>query len=154
MQSGPERRRRRAQALARDRTLQSLVADLVAARTDAGMSQAEVAARMFTTTSAVSRPGIATRRAARSSRGRCMSWTAGFSLKPQPNNDRGTAILVAASIHDACHYLRLFRNTSFGRRCGIVTSYEPNHNATSRAARRRSSTRTRRSAASSRSRRT
>lgn len=55
MQSGPERRRRCAQALARDRTLQSLVADLVAARTDAGMSQAEVAARMFTATSAVSR---------------------------------------------------------------------------------------------------
>ena len=61
-----------------------------------------------------------------------MSWTAGFSLKPRLNNDRGTAILVAASIHDACHYLRLFRNTSFGRRCGIVTSYEPNHNAISR----------------------
>lgn len=53
--SEPERRRRRAQALARDRTLQSLVADLVAACTDAGMSQADVAARMFTTTSAVSR---------------------------------------------------------------------------------------------------
>ena len=54
-QSASERRRRRAQALARDRTLQALVADLVAARTDAGMSQADVAARMFTTTSAVSR---------------------------------------------------------------------------------------------------
>lgn len=53
--SEPERRRRRAQALSRDSTLQSLVADLVAARTDAGMSQADVAARMSTTTSAVSR---------------------------------------------------------------------------------------------------
>jgi ribosome-binding protein aMBF1 (putative translation factor) len=53
--SEPERRRRRVQALVRDRTLQALVADLVAARTDAGMSQADVAARMFTTTSAVSR---------------------------------------------------------------------------------------------------
>lgn len=55
-----------------------------------------------------------------------------FSLKPRLNNDRGTAILVAASIYDACHYFRLFQNTSFGPYVGIVTSYEPNHNAISR----------------------
>ena len=55
-----------------------------------------------------------------------------FSLKPRLNNDRGTAILVASSIYDACHYVRLFQNTSFGRYCGVVTSYEPNHNAISR----------------------
>ena len=55
-----------------------------------------------------------------------------FSLKPRLNNDRGTAILVTASIYDACHYFRLFQNTTFGRYCGIVTSYEPNHNAISR----------------------
>lgn len=55
-----------------------------------------------------------------------------FSLKPRLNNDRGTAILVAASICDACHYFRLFQNTSFGQYCGIITSYEPNHNAISR----------------------
>nr|ART38737.1 G118 [uncultured bacterium] len=55
-----------------------------------------------------------------------------FSLKPRLNNDRGTAILVAPSIYDACHYFRLFQNTSFGPYCGIVTSYEPNHNAISR----------------------
>ena len=55
-----------------------------------------------------------------------------FALKPRLNNDRGTAILVAASIYDACHYYRLFQNTSFGPYCGIVTSYEPNHNAISR----------------------
>ncbi len=55
-----------------------------------------------------------------------------FSLKPRLNNDRGTAILVAPSIYDACHYYRLFQNTSFGPYCGIVTSYEPNHNAISR----------------------
>jgi type I restriction enzyme R subunit len=55
-----------------------------------------------------------------------------FSLKPRLNNDRGTAILVAASIYDACHYFRLFQNTSFGPYCGIITSYEPNHNAISR----------------------
>ena len=55
-----------------------------------------------------------------------------FSLKPRLNNDRGTAILVAASIYDACHYFRLFQNTSFGQYCGVITSYEPNHNAISR----------------------
>jgi type I restriction enzyme R subunit len=55
-----------------------------------------------------------------------------FSLKPRLNNDRGTAILVAASIYDACQYYRLFQNTSFGNYCGIITSYEPNHNAISR----------------------
>lgn len=55
-----------------------------------------------------------------------------FSLRPRLNEDRGTAILVAASIYDACHYFRLFQNTSFGQYCGIITSYEPNHNAISR----------------------
>ncbi|PWV77387.1 type I restriction endonuclease subunit R [Halomonas sp. A11-A] len=55
-----------------------------------------------------------------------------FGLKPRLNNDRGTAILVAASIYDACHYFRLFQNTPFGRHCGIITSFEPNHNAISR----------------------
>ncbi|MCM2288741.1 MAG: HsdR family type I site-specific deoxyribonuclease [Sulfuritalea sp.] len=55
-----------------------------------------------------------------------------FALKPRLNNDRGTAILVAASIYDACHYFMLFQNTSFGPCCGIITSFEPNHNAISR----------------------
>ncbi len=55
-----------------------------------------------------------------------------FRTKPRLDNNRGTAILVAASIYDACHYLRLFRNTPFGAYCGIVTSYEPNHNSISR----------------------
>ena len=55
-----------------------------------------------------------------------------FSLKPRLDNNRGTGILVAASIYDACQYYRLFKNTSFGKYCGIITSYEPNHNAISR----------------------
>jgi type I restriction enzyme R subunit len=50
---------------------------------------------------------------------------ADFALKPRLNNDRGTAILVASSIYDACHYYRLFRNTHFGPYCGIITSYQP-----------------------------
>jgi type I restriction enzyme R subunit len=55
-----------------------------------------------------------------------------FDTKPRLDNNRGTAILVAASIYDACHYFRLFQNTTFGTYCGIITSYEPNHNAISR----------------------
>jgi type I restriction enzyme R subunit len=55
-----------------------------------------------------------------------------FALKPRLNNDRGTAILIAASIYDACHYFRLFQNTNFGKHCGVITSFEPNHNAISR----------------------
>jgi type I restriction enzyme R subunit len=55
-----------------------------------------------------------------------------FSLKQRLNNNRGTAILVAASIYDACHYFRLFQNTNFGPFCGIVTSYEPNATAISK----------------------
>ncbi|MDB4432020.1 type I restriction endonuclease subunit R [Akkermansiaceae bacterium] len=55
-----------------------------------------------------------------------------FALKSRLNNDRGTALLVAASIYDACHYFRLFQNTSFGRYCEVITSYQPNHNAISR----------------------
>jgi ribosome-binding protein aMBF1 (putative translation factor) len=50
-----ERKKRRSRALEADRTLQTLVADLVAARTAAGMTQEEVAARMSTTKSVVSR---------------------------------------------------------------------------------------------------
>ena len=53
----------RSRALAADRTLQVLVADLVAARVAACMTQEEVAARMWTTKSAVSRldSGVRTR---------------------------------------------------------------------------------------------
>jgi ribosome-binding protein aMBF1 (putative translation factor) len=50
-----ERKKRRARTLKTDRTLQPLVADLVAARRAAAMTQEEVAARMWTTKSVVSR---------------------------------------------------------------------------------------------------
>jgi type I restriction enzyme R subunit len=49
-----------------------------------------------------------------------------FETKPRLSNDRGTAILVAASIYDACHYFRLLQGESLGAKCGLVTSYEPN----------------------------
>ncbi|MEX2382688.1 MAG: HsdR family type I site-specific deoxyribonuclease [Opitutales bacterium] len=55
-----------------------------------------------------------------------------FGVLPRLNNDRGTAILVAASIYDACHYYRIFQTKNFGQYCGIITSFEPNHNAISR----------------------
>lgn len=55
-----------------------------------------------------------------------------FGLKPRLNNDRGTALLVAASIYDACHYFRLFQNTNFGSYCGIITSYSPLESAISK----------------------
>ena len=48
-----------------------------------------------------------------------------FDIKPRLNRDRGTAILVASSIHDACHYFRIFKNKDFGKYCGIITSYQP-----------------------------
>jgi ribosome-binding protein aMBF1 (putative translation factor) len=58
-----ERKKGRALALKTERTLQLLVADLVAARTAAGMTQEAVAARMWTTKSVVSRleSGVCTR---------------------------------------------------------------------------------------------
>ena len=55
MLSHARRSRIRLRALVKDRTLQTLVADFVAARTAAGMTQHEVAMRMWTTKSAVSR---------------------------------------------------------------------------------------------------
>jgi type I restriction enzyme R subunit len=55
-----------------------------------------------------------------------------FGVLQRLNNDRGTAILVAASIYDACHYFRLFQHTFFGHYCGIVTSFEPSASAISK----------------------
>ncbi|MCZ8157058.1 MAG: DEAD/DEAH box helicase family protein, partial [Leptospira sp.] len=49
-----------------------------------------------------------------------------FGVRPRLNNDRGTAILVSASIYEACHYFNMFRSTNFGSKCGIITSFEPN----------------------------
>ena len=49
-----------------------------------------------------------------------------FDTKPRLNNNRGTAILVASSIYDACHYFRIFKTKDFGKYCGIITSYQPN----------------------------
>lgn len=53
--SHARRSRKRRRALLADRTLQTLVTDLVAARTAAAMTQSDVATRMSTTKSAISR---------------------------------------------------------------------------------------------------
>lgn len=46
-----------------------------------------------------------------------------FSVKPRLNEDRGTAILVAGSIYEACQYFELFQHTPLKGKCGIITSY-------------------------------
>ncbi|KAB8037563.1 HsdR family type I site-specific deoxyribonuclease [Silvanigrella paludirubra] len=46
-----------------------------------------------------------------------------FGVKPRLNNNRGNAILVAASIFEACKYYELFQKTVFKGNCAIVTSY-------------------------------
>lgn len=47
-----------------------------------------------------------------------------MSLKPRLVNDRGTAMLVAGSIYEACRYWEIFMSMGFTK-CAIVTSYEP-----------------------------
>jgi type I restriction enzyme R subunit len=48
-----------------------------------------------------------------------------FSVKPRLSNDRGTAMLVASSIFEACKYFELFQKTPLRSRCAIITSYDP-----------------------------
>lgn len=48
-----------------------------------------------------------------------------FDTRRRLSDSRGTAILVADEIYDACHYFRLFQNTDFGKHVGIITSFEP-----------------------------
>ena len=51
-----------------------------------------------------------------------------FDTRRRLSDGRGTAILVADEIYDACHYFRLFQNTDFGKHVGIITSFEPDKN--------------------------
>jgi type I restriction enzyme, R subunit len=48
-----------------------------------------------------------------------------FSVKPRLSSQRGNAILVAASIYDACKYYTLFQKTPIRGKCAVVTSYNP-----------------------------
>lgn len=48
-----------------------------------------------------------------------------FSVKSRLNDGRGTAMLVASSIYEACKYYELFQRTPFRGKCAVVTSYNP-----------------------------
>ena len=48
-----------------------------------------------------------------------------FAVKPRLANERGNALLVAASIFEACKYFELFQKTAFKGKCAVITSYNP-----------------------------
>jgi type I restriction enzyme R subunit len=48
-----------------------------------------------------------------------------FAVKPRLANQRGTAMLVASSIYEACRYFDLFQKTPFKGKCAVITSYDP-----------------------------
>jgi type I restriction enzyme R subunit len=48
-----------------------------------------------------------------------------FGTKPRLSSARGTAMLVARSIFEACKFYSLFQKTMFKGRCAVVTSYNP-----------------------------
>lgn len=48
-----------------------------------------------------------------------------FETKPALSGGRGNALLVAASIRDACKYFELFQSSPLRGKCGLVTSYNP-----------------------------
>ncbi len=56
-----------------------------------------------------------------------------MNLKPRLKNERGTAMLVANSIYEACRYWDIFTSNGFNR-CAVVTSYEPSAAASVRTA--------------------
>lgn len=49
-----------------------------------------------------------------------------FATKPRLSSERGTAMLVARSIYEACKYYGLFQKTVLKERCAVITSYNPN----------------------------
>jgi len=55
-----------------------------------------------------------------------------FATKPRLSAERGTAILVAASIYEACKYFELFQKTAFRGKCAVITSYNPQSGDVSR----------------------
>lgn len=47
-----------------------------------------------------------------------------MSMKPRLKTDRGTAMLVADSVYEACKYWDIFTSNGFTK-CAVVTSFEP-----------------------------
>lgn len=54
-----------------------------------------------------------------------------FATIPRLVSGKGTAILAASSIYDACQYFQLFQQSSLKGKVGLVTSYIPNGGAIS-----------------------
>lgn len=48
-----------------------------------------------------------------------------FGTKPRLSSERGTAMLVARSIFEACKFYDLFQKTVFKGHCAVITSYNP-----------------------------
>jgi type I restriction enzyme R subunit len=48
-----------------------------------------------------------------------------MEIKPRLMDGRGNAMLVCASIYQACKVYELFRNTDLADKCAIITSYKP-----------------------------
>ena len=48
-----------------------------------------------------------------------------METKPRLMDGRGNAMLVCASIYQACKVYELFSNTDFASKCAIITSYQP-----------------------------
>jgi type I restriction enzyme R subunit len=48
-----------------------------------------------------------------------------FNVKPRLSDKRGNAILVTASIYEACKYFEVLQKTPFKGKCAVVTSYNP-----------------------------
>ena len=55
-----------------------------------------------------------------------------METKPRLKSNRGTAMLVANSIYEACKYWDIFQHAGFTK-CAIVTSYEPTSQSTRHA---------------------
>ena len=55
-----------------------------------------------------------------------------MATKPRLQSNRGTAMLVAGSIYEACKYWEIFQDKGF-KQCAVVTSYEPTSQSTRHA---------------------
>jgi type I restriction enzyme R subunit len=52
-----------------------------------------------------------------------------YKIKPRLRDGRGNAMLVTASIYEACRFYEIFQNFGF-KNCAIITSFEPNATST------------------------
>lgn len=50
-----------------------------------------------------------------------------FEIKDRLKSGQGNAMLVSASIYQACKFYELFEKAGLGGKCAIVTSYKPHH---------------------------